>query len=230
MPPKKKALGVSVLVPWRETPERAPLWGHLRARWERLGWQVVEGDCGEGPWRKGAAVADALSRAEHDLLVVADADVWTEGVAEAVNAVNVGARWAIPHNRVLRLTPKATLQVLELGKFSGPAAETYMERPYVGHPGGGMVVLTRALYDEAPIDPRFAGWGQEDDSWALALRVLAGRPWRGLEDLWHLYHSPQPRQSRVVGSRESRMLWKRYERARDAARMRALIAETKVPA
>ena len=78
---------VSVLVPWRETPDRAPLWAYLRAKWTSTfpNWEIIEGSCPDGPWRKGLAVADALTRARGDVLVVADADVWTDGVAEAVS-------------------------------------------------------------------------------------------------------------------------------------------------
>jgi hypothetical protein len=88
------------------------------------------------------------------------------------------------------------------------------------------VVLTRGAYDLAPIDPRFVGWGQEDESWALALGCLAGPSWRGTAELWHLWHEPQVRQSRSVGSAASLALHQRYVRARrDPRRMAALVAE-----
>lgn len=234
MPPKAKTTAktrvVSVLVPWRETAERAPLWAFLRELWaaRHPDWQLVEGACPDGPWRKGVAVADALSRADGDVLVVADADVWCDGVADAVAALSNSVRWAIPHHRVLRLTKSATAEAVESGGWPTVRTSfTYAQRPYVGYPGGGLVVLPREMYDEVPIDPRFAGWGQEDESWALALRVLGGREWRGTADLWHLWHAPQPRQSRFIGSTASRLLWRRYYAARDGVRMRALIAEAR---
>lgn len=217
---------VSVLVPWRPTPERQRLWDFLRPRWDALGWQVVEGSC-EGPWRKGVAVADALTRAEADVIVVADADVWCDGVVSAVNAVNAGKAWAIPHYRVLRLTAPATADVLSSGTWPRQRTPTtYAQRPYPGRPGGGMVVLTRALYERVPIDVRFKGWGQEDESWALALGTLAGPSWRGTEDLWHLWHAPQVRQSRTTGSAASLALHRRYVTARkNPPRMRSILAE-----
>lgn len=79
------------------------------------------------------------------------------------------------------------------------------------------------------MDPRFAGWGQEDHSWGLALFSVAGHPFRGKSHLWHLWHPPQERFSRRYGSQEGRALWLRYSAASrlgpDA--MRDLLQEAK---
>lgn len=217
---------VSVLVPARLDAQRRQLWDFLRPRWEKLGYEVVEGTC-RGQWRKAVAVADALSRARGSVLVVADADVWCDGVPEAVAAVQAGAAWAIPHYRVLRLTKPATKDVLSAGVWpTRRTSTTYAQRPYPGRPGGGMVVLTKASYGRAPIDPRFVGWGQEDESWALALGTVLGPSWRGTADLWHLWHEPAVRQSRAVGSAASLALHRRYVRAmRNKPRMTELMVE-----
>jgi len=221
---------VAVVVPWRPDPHRERLWSFLRPRWDALGYEVVEGSCPvDGSWCKAVAVADGIARTQADVIVVADADVWCDGVPAAVNAVNKGEAWAIPHHLVKRLTPASTDDTLATGDW--PAVRnsfTYADRPYIGHPGGGIVVLTRAAWDTAPLDPRFSGWGQEDNSWALALRVLCGREWRGVEDLWHLWHAPQPRMNRTTGSSSGAMLYRRYWAARNSVRnMTALVAEAR---
>lgn len=215
-------MSVAVLVPWREAPDREQVWAYLRAKWHKSfpAWAVVEGSCPDGPWRKGLAVADALSRSTSDVVVVADADVWTDGVAEAVDRVRAGVPWAIPHWRVCRLDQPSTAAVLAGAPFGG----TYDRKPYVGRRGGGMVVLSRALYERVPLDPRFEGWGQEDDAWAVALKAVAGQPWRGTEDLWHLWHQPQPRRSLGKGSEASVALLKEYQRAAKAGQIQAVLA------
>jgi hypothetical protein len=220
---------VSVLVPWRAAPDRLAPWAFLRELWAARypAWQIVEGDS-EGAWCKGAAVRDALTRASGSVLVVADADVWCDGVARAVEVVTSGVvAWAIPHYRLLRLTAPATADVLASGGWpTRRTVTTYAERPYPGRPGGGMVVLTRELYERVPIDPRFRGWGQEDESWALALGTLGGLPFRGVDDLWHLWHKPQARLNRKIGSVANDALHGRYVRARTRPeRMRTLVAE-----
>ncbi len=167
-------------------------------------------------------MADALSRTDADIIVVADADVACDGIQTAVEAVEAGAAWAVPHSRVHRLTEAATEAVLAGGQLEGDT----VDRPYFGHPGGGLVVLPRTHYEACPIDPRFAGWGHEDDAWAIALTTMHGEPWRGTAPLWHLWHPPQERPSRREGSPESKALFRRYRHAsRDVLRITALLEE-----
>lgn len=224
-----RTLTVSVVVPWRpDGGHRDAAWQYLAWRWTRTHphWQIVTGAAPDGPWCKAAAVAAALPGATGDVLVIADADVWCDGVDQAVSAVANGAGWAVPHDLVHRLTEDATAAVRAGGPLRGPS----VERPYRGYAGGGMTVLDRETYQQVPLDPRFAGWGQEDEAWALALGCLAGAAWRGSAPLWHLWHPPQARTSRRWGSDASRALWARYRiAATDPAAMRVLLDEGRTP-
>lgn len=218
----------SVIIPWRGgCPYREAALAWTLERWRAAGHEPVLGAAPDGSWCKAEAVAEALPRVAGEVLVIADADVWTDGTAEAVAAVAGGAPWAVPHRDVRRLTEEATAEVLAGGELRDrlPLAQ----QPYRGYEGGGMVVLPRATYAEVPLDLRYRGWGQEDESWALALRTLAGPPWRGSAPLWHLWHPPQARESRRWGSAAARALHARYRRAAGhSAEMRALLAETEV--
>lgn len=218
---------VAVLVPWRGgDPTREAAWGYVRRWWAAThpGWPVITGACPDGPWSKGAAIADALARATAEVLVLADADVWCDRVDLAVDAVESGrARWAVPHRLVHRLDRQSTAAVIN-GQI--PVEQAQVEqRPYPGYLAGGLTVIDRRLLTEAPVDPRFCGWGQEDEAAAAAWTVLAGRPWRGRADLWHLWHTPPQRLSRSVGSLASVALLARYRQATTPARMRRLLAE-----
>jgi hypothetical protein len=162
-----------------------------------------------GPWVKALAVMPAIARSTADLVVVADADVWCDGIPEALRALERGAAWAIPHQLVHRL------------EEHGQPAEVY-----VGIEGGGIVAAPRRTLLDIPLDPRFVGWGQEDESWGAALSSVAGAPWRGTADLIHYWHPPQQRISRTRGSRQGWNLRRRYLRARaNPEDMRTLIAE-----
>ncbi|GAA4082769.1 hypothetical protein [Actinomadura miaoliensis] len=223
---------VSIVVPWRpDGCHRDAAWSYLRRLWEQryTGWQILEGRPPDGGWCKAAAVAAAVERAAGEVLVVADADVWCEGVQAAVDAVTAGAPWAVPHWHVHRLTETATAAVLAGGRLDGELGGSRWRRlerqPYPGFAGGGLVVLPRVLYREVPLDPRFVGWGQEDECWALALTTIAGVPWRGEAPLWHLWHPPQPRTSSRWGSPASQALCRRYQAARTPAAMRRLLGE-----
>lgn len=215
-------MGVAVLIPFGGVcPDRqAGLdWVLDQYAEQHPGWPVHIGRH-DGPWCKAAAVADALERCDADVLVIADADVWCAGIDVAVDNC---ATWAVPHGLVHRLTAAATAELIDTGV---PGLER-AEKPYRGHAGGGIVVVRRDVYEHCPLDRRFVGWGHEDDSWALALTTLHGRPWRGDVDLWHLWHPPQERPSRRQGSQESVRLHSKYRNARTVKLMEGVLDGTR---
>lgn len=203
---------VSVLIPYGGTdPDRTTALKRVISHYLDLGWQVCVGVTHNTPWSKAAAVDRALQQATGELLVVADADCISASTPASVAAVRDGAAWASPHDRVRRL---------------GADGHTIEKHPATR--GGGIVVLHRDTYISIPLDPRFTGWGHEDLSWALALDCLAGPYARGTDELVHYWHAPQPRDTRRVGSRQGRMLERRYWHARNSAEtMRTLIEEAK---
>jgi hypothetical protein len=201
-----------ILIPWRAgCTHREQALEQVGGWYRSHGWNVVVGEHNNGPWSKAAAVTAALAESTSDIVAIADADTICEGFELAVGAVAAGAPWAIPHRMVHRLNE------------SGDGLE---EPAYLGYEGGGITVLPRTVYDQVPLDPRFLAWGSEDMSWAYALRTLAGEPWRGVADLTHLWHPPQDRIDRLVGSTGNRLLWRRYCHAyRKPVLMRALLDE-----
>jgi hypothetical protein len=221
---------VAVIVPWRPgCPHRQAAWAWVQARYaeHHPDWTVIEASAPAGPWVKAEAVIPAVAACRADVVVVADADVWCDGLARAVAAVAEGASWAVPHGRVCRLSMSATAGVLAGGWFSRDGLE---QPPYRGVEGGGLVVLPRASALEIPLDARFVGWGGEDHSWGYALRTLLGRAWRGSAPLWHLWHLPQDRLSRRIGSAENDALHLRYAAAkRNPEAMRELTREVQWP-
>lgn len=218
---------IEVIVPWRGgCPDRERAFAWLLGRWTRAGWRVTVAEdprTTDAPWVKADAVMPAAHGSTADVIVVADADVWCDDVVQAVDAVVEGAGWAVPHRMVRRLDNESTAAVLDGAPWP---AYGLTERPYRGHAGGGIVVLTRSTLLDCPLDRRFVGWGHEDDAWADALSTTAGKPWRGAGPLWHLWHPPQPRLSRTTGSRAGVALQRRYRAAAgDRAAMAALLDE-----
>lgn len=215
-------MSVEVVVPFRGgCPHRERAWEWVS---ERLPYPVRIGECGE-PWIKAHAVMPAIEASSADVIVVSDADVWCEGIPEAVDAVRRGAPWALPHSAVYRLTEEATLAYMAGGDHE---KLPLTQRAYKGILGGGYVVAARDVLLSVPLDPRFVGWGQEDECWARVLTCLVGPHWRGKAPLIHLYHPPQERITRRWGSQESKQLARRYHKARrDPAAMRALLREAR---
>lgn len=217
-------MSVAVIIPWRAgCPYRSDALEHVlefyRTR-RRSHWELVIGEhTAAGEWCKAIAVTNALETTAADMLVVADADVICDGIELAVEHCQT---WAVPHRFLHRLDEQATAELYETGE---PGAGR-TEKPYTGHAGGGIVVIRRDVYESCPLDPRFVGWGQEDDAWAHALTTMFRVPWRGTADMFHLWHPPQERLSRTTGSRDGRLLYRRYRNAaRSRVVMESLLAE-----
>lgn len=215
---------VAVVVPWRGgCVYREAALGWCAQQW---GWPLVIGEHHEGGWCKAAAIADGLAKTTASVLVIADADVWcpSDVIVEAV--ANGRAKWGHPHRGVRRLHEDATNEVLR-GELDprNVASKHLVEPPTRAHPGGGVLVISRASYEQVPFDRRFRGWGSEDDSIGWALATLAGQPARGDERLVHLWHPPQERRSRQRGSEASYALQEQYWAARRRPReMAELVA------
>jgi len=230
---------VGVVIPWYQKgpdPWRERALAHVRAWWDtafpgRVVLGTISSD--DGPWRKGLAVHRGIAELDAEIVVVSDADVICEGVDDAIAQISrFDVGWAIPHRMVCRLTADATTMLLQDNTYPPTPTRTGVTGPhyaevYPGAPGGGLVVLPRRLLEDVPIDPRFCGWGQEDYAWARALTMIAGHPWRGRFPLFHLFHEPQQRMSRGIGSSDSHRLWQRYHTAPNLPVMLDLIEEAR---
>lgn len=176
---------IEVIIPFRgNDPHRTRALDWLAAH---LQWPVTYAFAPTvGEWSKGATLWPAIRHSQADIIVQHDADVWCDGLADAIAAVEHDAIWAVPHNHVLRLTETATSRFC-----TGTQQWNDLEQPaYTGMIGGGIIVArTEALLD-VPVDPRFIGWGQEDESHGMALWRIYGEPWRGTANLIHLWHPP----------------------------------------
>lgn len=249
---------VAVIVPYRgDGGARDAAWAHARTWWSMAhpDWALIEGNPPpDGPWSKALAVRDALQQhLAAEVLVIADADVVCPGIEWAVGAVRAGARWAKPHRRVHRLTEAATRAVYAGGALPDPSRMVGHGAPhqrgsgpiydsYAGIAGGGLVALSADRYHQAPLDPRFHGWGQEDAAWGHALTILYGHPWVGTADLYHLWHPPPVRAgrqepivgqgtqiSRSIGNIDGLELYHRYQAAKTPAAVLAILAEVDYP-
>jgi hypothetical protein len=212
----------SVVIPYSSgCPHRAKALDFVLAHYRALGLDTEVAEI-EGPWIKAHAVMPAVKRAA-GTVIVSDADVIADGLAAGVRALDSGYAWAAPHRRVHRLTRAATKKYVAGHSLEGLELE---QRPYHGMLGGGILIARKETFLDVPLDPRFVGWGQEDESWAIALHTLAGKPFRGVSDLVHLWHPPQERVTRRRGNQSGWRLMKRYRAARrDPKAMRALLEE-----
>jgi hypothetical protein len=237
-------VSVAVLIPyvsgldeWRDA-----AFGYVRDRYRRdfPDWDIVVGKPDRTPdergpgdpwWSKGEALARARSETEATVLVVADADVFVtrSALARCVRKiVDRAAPWAMPYETVRRLRPETTRALYEAtaaGQSPILAPGTLDRREYVGVRGGGIVVLPASGWDACPLDPRFRGWGGEDEAWGRALSTLLGPGWFLDGHVWHLWHPHQTPGARSPLYPGSITLLRAYQSADEVPRlMRALLA------
>lgn len=200
-------------------PPRDAAWSFVRRRYEALhpDLDVIEADgVHTQPWTKTGAVNRAVEECDHEVLVIADADliVGAGALARAVDLSRTG--WAVPHSTVYRLDKDRTQAVLDgpVDVDPCPVIDRHLSRKaYYGHAGGGVVVIARWAWTiVGGFDERFDVWGGEDVSLGWALRTLVGPGLRIHGPLWHLWH---PQQSSYNDARfaEGMRLTNRYRQA-----------------
>lgn len=231
---------VRVIIPYADDGQdvrRSSFYWCIR-QWERRYELPVNVATADLPWRKGEAVNRAVRTLPSAVrvIVIADADVFLRpvdiaGFANLLDWTYANNGWATPTARVVRLTGPGSAAVKNAGDLWGDwsPAPAAIEEEHRQHAGGGLTIIHRDMYQQCPLDPRFEGWGHEDDAWAYALHTMVGAPLRGSANLYHLWHEPQARQSRLHGSEENRALFRRYHDARgDRDVTRAIIDEWRV--
>jgi hypothetical protein len=226
---RKANIPFSVVVPCRELDEpRARAWEWVRKKIVEAfpNAEIVpsdDGGTGDTPFNRSRAIMNGVARASHDILVITDADVWSYGLLDAIEAVAAGAPWATPHGRIHRLTRSVT-ERLYAGHY--PTPRSACERPpYAGNLGGGLVVVAQRTLEQVPFDCRFTGWGREDDAWQMAVKCLLPGGVRFDHPLYHLWHPPQPSSADRKRS-PNQQLFARYRAvANSRAAMQSLLVE-----
>lgn len=202
-----------VAMPWRDSGDedrrRTMEWS--KARWESYGYPVVQHPGGDGDWNASAARNGAVEAAHARVVIIADADVMVEkDTIDRAVRLAITEPWVVPHGKVHRLSRKSTDRLVESGGDL-PAPSGTIRQPYEGVAGGGLMVMTPGQFDRAGrFDPRFRGWGGEDEAFGMAASTLIGKPVRFDGPLWHAYHPPGLRQ-KDPHYEQNRELFKRYQ-------------------
>lgn len=255
---------MSVVIPWRERGiglERimSLRWILGKLRTAHPDWELLvsgDGRRSPEPWSASTARNRGVARATADVIVLLDADTWSPRLDDAVAQVrryvddvccgNVmyAYPWVQPHTQILRLSRSQTVNYMfgSLVEYSDeggitPEYLTALESmPYRQFAGGVPTVITKHLYELCPQDPRFNGWGAEDNAWGYALQTLHCQMYRLAGDAVHLWHEPDPvRAQRQAGVPRDKLqgadwshheLFMRYHEANGKPEvMRALVAE-----
>lgn len=191
--------GFSVAVPWRpdDGGPRDRIWSWISRRWEALfpEAEIVSADSGDEPFSRGKSLNFAVLDCTEDLIVIADADtvpdpVW---VRRGLALVRAGAPWVICYDegRYYNATAEWTAKILSRGPgclVAEPAEGRYEHKITAW---SGMLVVRRDQF--RPFDPRFVGWGYEDNAFMTVMDREIGPHQRVPGYVVHLWHPEGPR-------------------------------------
>lgn len=193
---------VSLILPWPDTndSERVRAARHV-LRWWQTNFpeiSVVTPPPQQGPngYWKSKVVNDAVEDNKSNIVIVSDADVIPSSVESISMALSNIQDFAVPFNRINRLTKQATEEWLD-----GNTLSKKCERKYNVVVGGGLFIAKRASYLKCGGMPEeISGWGCED--FVLGKRMEKhGDIWQGSGVGWHLWHTRQP--SYTDGTKEN---------------------------
>lgn len=214
-----------ICVPYRETPERAPLWDYTRRHWQSLGVEIATGDDGDRVFNR-AMSRNLAAIGRWDVAIFVDADTVMRDHGPVLEAVEIAHRDAcvvIPHDRYIGLTAQGTSRLLA-GQARG---WDNVKREKETVPLGVAVVSRPAWETLGGFDERFAGWGGEDVAFRVAASTLTGLV-RLPGTIYHLWHPIDP--TKMAYLRQQNGGPKLRQRYADAAAegpdaMRALLDE-----
>ena len=227
-------LEVEVIIPWftkLANPDREAALAWVGARWTVLGYRCRLARSPSERFCKAEAVGMALRTSRASWLIVADADVAPPaGIDRAVERCRWDCEpWVKPFTHVIRLNKESSQKWYQGKHVDLEDVQNLTQKPNIGVPGGGIVIISRENYDKVPLDKRFVGWGGEDESWGFALHTILGPPYIEMPDLIHFYHEPQERMTRQKGNLENDALRSRYLKAiAKPDKMQALVDEGKL--
>lgn len=178
-----------ILIPWRPTPDREPLWNHVRSRLSRFGFPIVTADADSDIFSIGRAFNAAATEAgAWDRAIFSEADVFVAD-SQIRAALELGEPHVWCYDSHIRLSEEETPLVLD--DWPLPVREPEPAQSYMG--SNGVRVITRVLWDQVDgYDPAFIGWGAEDNDFIARVRKIT-EPVRVPGIMYELFHERDPR-------------------------------------
>lgn len=212
-----------VIVPYRaDGGHRDRIWRHLQDHyWGGLPYRIVVGSHDGGPFNRSAAI-NAAAAQPWEVAVIADADTWVPPahLAEAVTTARRTGRLTAAFTAVIELDRPCTKAVLD-GHVELTTLGVNRVRTAPLETQSSMLAIPRPLWDTiGGFDPRFVGWGGEDNAFWKAATLLGGQPHRIDGPAFHLWHPTTVRATSGPQYQANHSLWRCYARARTVPQLR----------
>ncbi len=188
----------SIIIPFNGEPSRKEAASFvIRYYCEAYEYEVITCDSGEGLFSKAQAINNGAALATGDTLILADADtiITPEQLDKGINE-----SWCIPFNRCLNLQPEDTELVIRQNPLEVPfwAYTPRKVREKWTYAGGVNIVSREALDLVGGMDPRYLGWGGEDESFCRAVSTMHKPAVIIPGDVYHLHHETDPTQRKFT--------------------------------
>jgi predicted glycosyltransferase involved in capsule biosynthesis len=186
---------ISLLIPFRSNGERSAQFDWLQEKWNFLGSDfeiIVSEDDGLDPYSKTIAINNAYKKSTAEILAMVDADVWLDPQilldAAAFITSNPNS-WIRPCTDVYRIKKTKTKEIISGDpSFSFPEI-TQKDCERVSVAVGGVFVFSKKQFETlGGMDPRFRGWGGEDNAWTIIMNKKFSYSQRWNKNLYHLWH------------------------------------------
>lgn len=194
------------------------MWTWCRARWGAPDIELIAADSGEEPFSRGNSRTLGATKASGEVLFFADADSANDNLRASVDLLE-RAPWVIAYSApkgYVALTEAATECLLARSPsepLRAPQPGDWYERCHSF--AGALCMRTEDFWRVGGYDPRFEGFGFEDDAFHEALDTIVGEHERvdGVHlHLWHPHIESERFNQPHIG--ENKALADRYYAAR----------------
>lgn len=173
---------LSIVIPWRpgsdSSRQRIFDWVFERYRLLFPGAEIVIADDGSEEFNRSTFINHGVEQATGEFLLIADADtvsfpVWID---EAIKEIKLGAPWVIPYSEdgYVDTDKRGGRKILSCppDKDIDPYSVTFQDR--LKSWSGQVVIRRDDFWKVGGFDPRFKGWGYEDNAFVECCDTILG--------------------------------------------------------
>jgi predicted glycosyltransferase involved in capsule biosynthesis len=190
---------ISLLFPFKDDGTRLAQFELLQKRWAHFMPEaeiIVSDDDGGTPFSKTIAVNNCYKKSSGNILAMVDADVWLNPkvIRESAKMIESGkASWVQPCNQVYRLNKEYTQKVLNRNYYDVlPPLKPAVDCERITKVIGLIAMFSRKDFEAVGgMDPRFRGWGWEDNCFNQLMNYHSGPSYKGKSVVYHLWHPRQ---------------------------------------
>jgi len=188
---------ISFLMPYRKSDESR----EKAFEWSVRKWQhdlpeaeiIVASDDGQDPFSKTVAVNNAYRDATTDIFAIVDADIWVDRntILESVKLIQENPMLFVqPCKNVARITKEKTEDIYNINVTQPFPTLKQHDILRTSKVVGLICMFSRQVFEHVGgMDPRFRGWGGEDNAWNQVMHHVCGQTHVGEGTAYHLWHN-----------------------------------------